>query len=78
MNMIKVLIDQKVVKLNSLNDLDLETLVTKCKSYDDDGDGIILGIVPVTSEWKEYYENRFCNEQPRQAPGSRRNSGRGF
>lgn len=57
--MIKVLIDQKVVKLNSLNDLDLETLVTKCKSYDDDGDGIILGIVPVTSEWKEYYENRF-------------------
>ena len=57
--MIKVLIDQKVVKLNSLNDLDLEALVAKCKSYDDDGDGIILAIIPVTSEWKEYYENHY-------------------
>ena len=57
--MIKVLIDQKVVKINSLNDLDLETLVAKCKSYDDDGDGNILAISPVTSEWKEYYENRY-------------------
>lgn len=57
--MIKVLIGQEVVKLNSLNDLDLEALAAKCKSYDDGGDGIILAIIPVTSEWKEYYENRY-------------------
>lgn len=59
--MIKVLIDEKVVKLNSLNDLDLVNLVAKCKSYDDDGDGRILAISPVGPEWKEYYKNR-CGE----------------
>ena len=58
--MIKVAMpNDKVITLNSLNELDLESLVVNCKSYDNGGDGIILAITPVEPQWKNYYENEY-------------------
>lgn len=52
--MVKVLVGEKVIELKSLNDLDLEKLVVKCKSYEEDGDGRILAITKVSPMWKEH------------------------
>lgn len=57
--MVKVLLGGKVIKVNSLNDLDLEALVAHCKSYNDDGDGNILAISPATPRQKELYKEEY-------------------